>query len=50
MKLDSIEQCQKDIDGMKKIIEILKKLHKEVNEDMDKWEERAMKDLYHENY
>ena len=51
MKLDSTEQCQKDIDGMKKIIEILKKLHKEVNEDMDKWEweEQACKDMYHEN-
>ena len=49
MKLDSTEQCQKDIDGMKKIIKILQEARLELNEDMDKWEEQACKDMYHEN-
>ena len=49
MKLDSAEQCQKDIDAMKKIIKILQEANKEFGEDMDKWEEQACKDMYHEN-
>ena len=51
MKLDSTEQCQKDIDGMRKIIKILQEARLELNEDMDKWEweEQACKDMYHEN-
>ena len=50
MKLDSIEECKRQIERDKKIIKILREADRELKEDMDKWEERAMKDLYHENY
>ena len=49
MKLDSIEQCRRQIERDKKIIKILREADKELKEDMDKWEEQACKDMYHEN-
>ena len=46
----SYEEAIKDIEIMKKQIEILRKATKELKEDNDRWEqEQILKDLYHEN-
>ena len=49
MKLDSIEECKRQIERDKKIIKILREADEELKEEMDKWEDEACKDLFHEN-
>lgn len=46
----SYEEALKDIENMKKQIEILREATEELKKDNDRWEqEETLKDLYHTN-